>query len=104
MVAPIEFRPCPSCGKSIRRKASSCYRCRAKMEPEAGIFRQQEEDNLADDFEGYDREEDDFDYEEFLEREFAVKPKRRPWWWFVAWLMVFVFCLPILLGLVRLLQ
>ena len=74
------------------------------MEPEAGIFRQQEEENLADDFGGYDREEDDFNYEEFLETEFAIKPKRRPWWWFVAWLMVFVFSLPILLGLLRLLQ
>lgn len=104
MVAPIEFRPCPNCGKSIRTNASSCYRCHVQMEPESGIDEQQEEENLTDDFGGYDPEEDAFEYEQFLEKEFAIKPKRRPWWWFVAWLMVFVFCLPILLGLLRLLQ
>jgi hypothetical protein len=47
---------------------------------------------------GYDPSQDDFDYEEFTKEEFGTsqRPHPRPWWWYVAWVVLAVFLLGLL--------
>jgi len=51
---------------------------------------------------GYDTEEDDSDYEEFVQSEFGsgTYPKRSVWY-YVAWLMIAILLLPLLLSLIQ---
>lgn len=53
---------------------------------------------------GYDAEEDDFDYDEFLEKEFGRSdhPTPKPWWWYVAWVVLFVLVVGILVDAITL--
>lgn len=53
---------------------------------------------------GYDSEEDDFDYDEFLEKEFGSsdRPTPKPWWWYVAWVVLFVLVVGILVDAITL--
>jgi|GEM_PF-2930024 len=53
---------------------------------------------------GYDSDEDDFDYDEFLEKEFGSsdRPTTRPWWWYVAWVVLFVLVVGILVDAITL--
>jgi hypothetical protein len=76
---------CAGCGKRVRTTARSCHHC-------------------GYEFGALDALEDDFDYEDFLEREFGQKrPGRlRPWWWYVAWLVLAVMLLGIAMDAFRL--
>jgi len=64
------------------------------------------ESHMASEHGGYDASEDDFNYQQFLADEFRdpvdTKPRRKPWWWYTAWLMIVVFSLPILLQIMSL--
>ena len=53
---------------------------------------------------GYDSDEDDFDYDEFLEKEFghSDRPTPKPWWWYVAWVVLFVLVVGILVDVITL--
>ncbi len=51
------------------------------------------EDSLGD---------DDFDYEEYVHREFEGKSSLRPVWLFTAWLVLLAIVLPMLWALARL--
>jgi len=53
---------------------------------------------------GHDSEEDDFDYDEFLEKEFGSsdRPTPKPWWWYVAWAVLFVMVVGILVDAITL--
>jgi len=62
------------------------------------------DDHQAARWGGHSQSDDDFDYEEFLEEEFG-KPKRlraRPWWWYVAWIVLAVFVLGVVLDAILL--
>lgn len=76
---------CDGCGKRVRTNALRCHHC-------------------GYEFDAVDAQEDDFDYDEFLEREFGHKRARkpRPWWWYVAWLVLVVMFLGIALDVFRL--
>lgn len=53
---------------------------------------------------GYDSDEDDFDYDEFLEKEFGRSDRAtpKPWWWYVAWVVLFVMVVGILVDAIAL--
>ena len=69
---------CPNCGADVPRHAKAC--------PECGS---DEKTGWSDDARGQslDLPDDEFNYEEFVEREFGGKPRRsrrRIFWWWVA--------------------
>jgi hypothetical protein len=78
-----EFR-CPVCGKPLSPNARSCGGCGARREGTEWF--------APDVYDGLGLDEDDFDYEEFLRREFGdsgagrgnwflrMTPKERLWW------------------------
>jgi hypothetical protein len=94
----IEFMDCFSCGKRVRTTAKRCHRCGKEFVHESP------EHPYRSDYKEYDQREDDFDYQEFLEREFGQKTpgKLKPWWWYVAWLVLAVMIIGIALDALRL--
>jgi hypothetical protein len=81
----IEFMDCVGCGKRVRTTAPRCHHCGQELDPD---MRKDSIENGQD---------DEFDYQDFLEREFGQKQPgvRRPWWWYVAWLVLAVMVLSI---------
>jgi hypothetical protein len=75
------FKPpgqCPNCGEWIPRGALACDECGscAKSGWSANA-----------DYDGLDLPDSDFNYDEFMEREFGSPPRRvgmSPLWWWVA--------------------
>jgi uncharacterized membrane protein YvbJ len=88
----IEFMDCQGCGKRVRTTAQQCHHCGREFQP----------DKLESPLET--QQEEDFDYEDFLEREFGRKPRhrRRAWWWYVAWVVLAVMVLGIAFDALRL--
>ena len=69
---------CPNCGADVPRKAKAC--------PECGS---DESTGWSDDaqVQSLDLPDDNFDYDEYVKREFGGKPKRsfrQMFWWVVA--------------------
>jgi uncharacterized membrane protein YvbJ len=94
----IEFMDCSGCGKRVRTKAMRCHRCGKEF------VQASPEQAYQSDYKEYDQHEEDFDYQEFLEREFGQKTpgKLKPWWWYVAWLVLAVMIIGIALDALRL--
>ncbi|MFN9628500.1 MAG: hypothetical protein ACK6AT_19795 [Planctomycetota bacterium] len=94
----IEFMDCVGCGKRVRTTAERCHRCGKELVGDSREHRYQS------DYKEYDEHEEDFDYQEFLEREFGQKTpsKLKPWWWYVAWLVLAVMVIGIALDALRL--
>ena len=96
---PNDFQ-CPTCGASLSPNAKSCGRCGARgdgsdwLRPEA--------------YDGLDLGDDDFDYEDFLRREFGEAGKGGNWftrmtpkerfWWFTAVILLAAFVAMALAG------
>jgi predicted nucleic acid-binding Zn ribbon protein len=115
----LEFSDCPHCGKRIRTDASFCHRCggevRESAQPRATSKGSSQLKGFPDDesqqgftdqaavYGGYDSEQDDFDYEEFLEEEFDKPKKKRKFWYYVAWMVMASLTLPIVLQVLKLL-
>jgi len=89
----IEFMDCSGCGKRVRTRALRCHHCGRNLESD-----------LRESLDDSDSVDDDFDYEEFLEREFGQKRSnsRKPWWWYVAWVVLLVMLLGIAMDGLRL--
>lgn len=90
MSRPKPPESCPVCGEDVPRKALACPECGADhnsgWRPDADSIGQAGDD-------------DDFDYEEFVQNEFGggAKPKRIQWvWWITAILLLLAFLYPIL--------
>lgn len=96
----LEFKPCPHCGKSVRSNAITCHRCHkplglAKVNLQVSMVENDGEEH-ASKFGGYDSKQDDFDYDSFLEEEFGAPKKKKLFSWrTVAWVMVFVMIAPV---------
>jgi uncharacterized membrane protein YvbJ len=78
---------CPTCGADVPRGAKACPECGA--DEKTGWS----EDAYAS---GLNLPEEEFNYDEFVKREFDPKPARIPrgihWaWWLVAMVLVIVF-------------
>lgn len=91
---PGEFR-CPTCGKVLSPNARSCGACRAEYEGSEWL--------APETYDGLHLVEGDFDYDEFVRREFGsggrggnwftrLTPKER-FWWVVAVVLLVVFTL-----------
>jgi len=115
MPQPLQFMDCPHCGKRVRTNAERCHHCgqepAIRMRRQSGRANRRQPDS-AEDLEshhsaawgGYDASQDDFSYEEFLEEEFGESKSKppRPWWWYVAWVVLIVFVLGLLVDVFRL--
>jgi hypothetical protein len=89
---------CPDCGAEVKVGAAGCPRCigrqrgkkRRKPAPSPAVGRKSWEQDEAHD--GLDLPDEDFDYDEFVAREFGGAAHRRIgikwWWWLTALLLV----------------
>lgn len=113
----LEFMDCPTCGKRMVTTAPICRHCKQSPDfpaPERHIANQANSQAVIEDFDededvhhastaGYDSDEDDFDYEEFVAQEFPEESKsphlRVPGWiWVTAWLLIAAMILPFFLA------
>ncbi len=78
---------CPSCGNPVSLNARSCGRCGARRRGD----RWDEPESL----DGLDLPDEDFDYDEFVRREFGEGKARRSFqehlWWWVALILLIAF-------------
>lgn len=88
------FRPpgqCPACGEWVPRKAAACDCCgaceRSGWQAETDVY------------DGLDLPDEDFNYDDFVAREFGGKSESKNHWWWVALILVVVFALSYLLPL-----
>lgn len=113
MPTNLEFRQCPNCGKTIRSTASECYRCHSSVQPVAPWTKSVYGGDDPDDttrtahgalaYGGYEDDDDDFDYDEFIRREFNEEQKRKKSFrWYVTWLLLVTFSFPIVAAAVQL--
>jgi len=81
---------CGICGAAVSPNAKGCRSCGARKDDTGEWFH-------AEDRDGLDLVEDDFDYEDFIEREFGEGPVRRSrkdlFWWLVALVTLIAFVL-----------
>lgn len=84
---------CPTCGAEAR-VGKPCPGCAPvkKRKPEAAKKKRPwEQDSAAD---GLDLPDDDFDYEDFIAREFGGKPHKKTglawYWWLLAAVMLVI--------------
>jgi hypothetical protein len=104
----IQFTDCPNCGKRIRTDAPRCHRCGEVPVLAFNRVRDVDGPEVSEDdaseshhavrWGGHRVEDDDFDYENFVADEFGETStaRARPWWWYVAWVVLLVFGLGIL--------
>lgn len=91
---------CPGCDKEVAVGSRSCPHCnpnpprkrreRSKAAATGRTKRSWEQDKSAD---GLDLPDEDFDYDDFVAREFGGKPHRRigiKWYWWVTALVLVV--------------
>ena len=110
----LQFMDCSNCGKRVRTTATKCHHCQQLLVSTVGpppTLRSQParagQDDNADAADqshvavngGYDTDQDDFDYEEYLADEFpdhtrAQRPHVKPWVWITAWILIFATLLP----------
>ncbi len=87
---------CPGCGAELRVGIKGCPKCskptrkrRRKVKAKGGR-RPWEQDSSYD---GLDLPDDDFDYDEFVSREFGRAPHRRvpiKWYWWVTAIVLLI--------------
>ncbi|MEM9015976.1 MAG: zinc ribbon domain-containing protein [Verrucomicrobiota bacterium] len=87
-----DFR-CPTCGAEVSPNAAGCPECGARKVEGRWV------DPAS--YDGLDLpDEDDFDYEDFVEREFGSGRKRKTakewFWWVVAILLLIAFAFMVL--------
>lgn len=80
---------CPVCGEDVPRNALACPECGAD---ERSGWRED-----ADDADGLGLDDDDFDYDDFVQREFGGGSPRprgiQPIWWVTAVVLLLAFLL-----------
>jgi hypothetical protein len=87
-----DFR-CPTCATSLSPNARSCGRCGARREGDSWL--------TPDSYDGLGLDEDAFDYDDFLRREFGSDSQGGNWftrmsvkerfWWVVAVILLVAF-------------
>lgn len=108
---------CPHCGKRIRTTADRCHHCQQSptqpLDREVtsayvgqGLVEQDAKTRVVDSVE----DDDDFDYEAFVEREFGKKsnwsrPLETPRWiWITGWILLISMCIPLVIAIIIALQ
>ena len=87
---------CPVCGEEVPRGALAC--------PECGADHESGWREGAETHEGLDlpEDEEEFDYDEFLQKEFGSSPKPagvKPVWWITAIVLILLTVLGVILAL-----
>lgn len=89
----VDYFLCPECGADVPVGSKGCQACgprkiaqkmRRKKEKVARKKRSWEQDSVYD---GLELPGEDFDYEDYVEREFGGKPHRRvglAWYWYLT--------------------
>lgn len=85
---------CPECGAEVHLNSLSCGQCGARRGAHGW-----EQDEVYDGLDLPGEENDDFDYDDFVAREFGTGPKtgwqswpaRRRFWWVVAVITLIAF-------------
>lgn len=93
-----DFYLCPGCDREVRVGSRSCPYCnppaKRRKRPKATAKRARKSWEQDSTYDGSDvPDEDDFDYEDFVAREFGHKPHRRigiKWYWWVTAIVVLV--------------
>ncbi|HAC92105.1 MAG TPA: hypothetical protein DCF63_15985 [Planctomycetaceae bacterium] len=91
----IEFTECPNCGKRVRATAAKCHHC-------GWTIHQHPDDVIGspEHAQGGYGDQEDFDYDEFMEQEFGEKRSGlRSVWRAAAIVLIVVMLLPWLLQL-----
>lgn len=112
----LEFMDCPNCGKRMTTIATLCRHCgktpvAASRMPSRLTAIEESHDSLEDSHMalengGYDSDEDDFEYEEFIENEFGdrgsqLKPQGvKLWVWITAWVLLILIVFSLLTVLI----
>jgi hypothetical protein len=81
-MSPATF-PCPHCGAAVRTGARFCRHCGSS-----------DDDGWRDADHSYDDQDDDFDYDRFIQDEFATtmaNTRTRPIWRFAAVVLLMIF-------------
>lgn len=94
---PKMFRPpgqCPVCHEFVPRNSKAC--------PDCGACAKSGWNDKADYLDGVDLPEDpdEFDYDEFTREAFGSgksQPEAKPWWWWVAWILIAITILSLFL-------
>ena len=103
----LEFYLCPECGADVPVGSEGCKACgprkvahkmRRKKQKAARKKRSWEQDSAYD---GLGLPDEDYDYEDFVEREFGGKPHKRigiAWYWWLTAVVLIVAMLWATLG------
>lgn len=94
----LTFIDCPNCGKRVRENAIRCHHC-------GSAIAQDEEPDDSDQAQGgYDESQDDFDYEEYVEKEFGSGDSHKlpKLWRYTAWIVLIAVLVPIALSILAL--
>lgn len=103
----MNYYDCPSCGSRVR-VGGSCSGC---PPPPTGRDRQKRRRRVAtprkpreqdESLDGLGTSDDDFDYDDFVAREFGRKPHRQigiKWYWWVTAVLVLAWFASLVLGL-----
>lgn len=96
-----EFTNCHACGKIVNARSHQCHHCGSRVNARPEDTEAEYSESFAEG--GYAPEEDDFDYQEFVESEFESGTLRiRKIWFYVAWLLVLILLLPFILNVIGL--
>lgn len=91
----MNFKECPNCGKNVRETATKCHHCGSTI-----ILDSEEEIGAPEHAQGGYGEDEDFDYDEFIEQEISERKSRLHGVWRVAaMVLIVVLLLPWLLQL-----
>ncbi len=103
----VDFYICPECGAEVRVGSKGCAKCASQQatkrwddEPEEKPRRPRKPWEQDEAHDGLDLPEDDFDYDDFVEREFGRGPRRpqQGWlWWGVGIGLLALFAIVLLL-------
>lgn len=86
---------CPGCGLELKVGISGCPKCRPKpkrrKKPKAKQARQSWEQDPS--YDGLDLPDEDFDYDEYVAREFGNQPHKKlgiAWYWWVTGMVLLI--------------
>lgn len=106
----VDFYICPECGAEVRVGSKGCAKCASQQatkkwddDAEAKPRRPKKSWEQDEVYDGLDLPEDEFDYDEFIEREFRGGRRHKPsqgWlWWGVGVVLLIAFVLTLILRL-----
>lgn len=92
---------CPGCDREVRVGSRGCPRCNPpaarRKRPKAAAKRARRSWEQDPTYDGLDLPDEDFDYDDFVAREFGGKPHRRTgiawYWWLTAVIVIMLMVL-----------